>query len=434
MYTIFSSASNAYKSAIKIIRVSGSHAKELPEIFSFKVTKPRVASIRKLYDLKKKIIDHALVIFFPGPKTVTGEDLFELHIHGSSVIEKKIYNVLCDNNKFRIAEKGEFTRRAFLNGVIDLTQAEALNDLINSETENQFKASISQYGGALSKKTLHWRNEIIHSLAKLETLIDFADEELPRNLQKTFHDNVVLLLKDMKRAIKFSSYGTRLRSGFVITLIGRPNVGKSSLVNYLSNKKIAIVTNQAGTTRDVLEVTLDFEGFPIILNDTAGIRKTSLEVEKIGINKALEKAKKSDIILILSDKEDFSFPELKPMPKVKKILVHTKCDLAVIKNNKVLNLSVKKDIGINKLVKTIVDYLKTLSPKEDVLLTKQRHIKAVKEAIKALSNIIDIDLNKNPELAAEHLRIAAKEIGKMTNLIDVEEILDDIFSNFCIGK
>ena len=432
MYTIFSSASSPQKSAIKIIRVSGSETKKLPKIFSFKPTQPRVASLRKIYDQNNNIIDNALIIFFPGPNTVTGEDIIELHIHGSSVIEKKIYNILSRIKRFRIADRGEFTKRAFLNGILDLTQAEGLNDLINSETENQFKISMSQYEGALSSKIYSWREEVIWLLSKLEALIDFSDEELPMELEQTFNFKVLKILEDMKNSLKYSRYGERIRNWFIITLVGRPNVGKSSLINYLSDRRASIVTDEAGTTRDIIEVIMDFEGFPVILNDTAGIRKTKSEVEKIGVERALEKAELSDIILILSDNEDFAYPELKS--KCKKILVHTKSDLKILPNKGIHNISVKNNIGIDKLTNAIVSHLKSLAPKQDAMLTRKRHIEAIKRSIYALNDMQKFDLNVNPEIASENLRIVAKEIGSMTNIIDVDEILDDIFSSFCIGK
>ena len=432
MDTIFSSASSPQKSAIKVIRISGSETKKIPKIFSFKATKPRVASLRKIYDLSQNIIDNALIIFFPGPKTVTGEDIIEIHIHGSTIIEKKIYDVLSKTERFRLALRGEFTKRAFLNGILDLTQAEGLNDLINSETESQFKLSMSQYKGALSDKINLWREEVVWLLSKLEALIDFSDEELPPELEQTFNLKVSKILEEMKSALKYSNYGERIRNGFIITLLGRPNVGKSSLINYLLDKSVAIVTDEAGTTRDIIEVTMDLEGFPVILNDTAGVRSTESKVEKIGVKRALEKAEISDLILILSDNENFRIPELKS--KCKKILVHTKSDLKTTSKKGIQNISVKKNFGIDELINTIVNHLSSLAPKQDAFLTQKRHKEAIKRSIYFLKNLQRFDLNINPELASENLRIVAKEIGSITNIIDVEEILDDIFSNFCIGK
>ena len=313
-----------------------------------------------------------------------------------------------------------------------MTQAEGLNDLINAETENQFKMSMSQFEGVLSEKINSWRTNIVFLLSKLEALIDFSDEDLPFDLERLFAENIIDLLTDMKLSIKSSSFGERLRNGFVITLIGRPNVGKSSLINFLSDRNVAIVTKEPGTTRDVLEVLLDFDGYPIILNDTAGIRSTKSEIEKIGIKNAIQKADKSDLILILSDNENFDFTEIKKSSKT--ILIHTKSDLGKLNKKNVHEISVKENTGIDKLIKMIVKHLKSLEPKENALLTRERHVQAVKRASDALKRASLSNLNINPELAAEDLRVAATAIGSITNNIDVEEILDDIFSSFCIGK
>ena len=432
MDTIFSSATGNFKSAIKIIRVSGEKSKTIPDIFFYKQTNPKEASVRKLYDKDQNLIDKAIVIYFPGPKTATGEDLYEIHIHGSLIIEKKLYEILNNQRDFRIAEPGEFTKRAFLNGIIDLTQAEGLNDLINSETEEQLKLSTSQYEGKLSNKLNFWRSEIVFLLSKLEALIDFSDEELPSDLENIFLEKVSYLLKEMKSSVKESFYGERLRDGFIVTIIGRPNVGKSSLINCLSNKKIAIVTNEPGTTRDVLEVMLDFSGYPVFLNDTAGIRESESKIEKIGIKKALNKAKKSDVVLILSDTCDFISLEL--TKNQKKIFVQTKSDLKKEIREDAHQISVKQNIGINELIEKIVSYFISLSPRESVYLTRLRHVDGVKNAIVALDRLNKINLNNNAELVAEELRVAAISIGSITKIIDVEEVLDDIFNSFCIGK
>ena len=432
MDTIFSSATGNFKSAIKIIRVSGKKSKTIPDIFFYKQTNPKEASVRKLYDKDQNLIDKAIVIYFPGPKTATGEDLYEIHIHGSLIIEKKLYEILNNQRDFRIAEPGEFTKRAFLNGIIDLTQAEGLNDLINSETEEQLKLSTSQYEGKLSNKLNFWRSEIVFLLSKLEALIDFSDEELPSDLENIFLEKVSYLLKEMKSSVKESFYGERLRDGFIVTIIGRPNVGKSSLINCLSNKKIAIVTNEPGTTRDVLEVMLDFSGYPVFLNDTAGIRESKSKIEKLGIKKAINKAKKSDVVLILSDTCDFIAPELTKNQKI--IFVQTKSDLKKEIREDAHQISVKQNIGINELIEKIVSYFISLSPRESVYLTRLRHVDGVKNAIVALDRLNKISLNNNAELVAEELRVAAISIGSITKIIDVEEVLDDIFNSFCIGK
>ena len=236
----------------------------------------------------------------------------------------------------------------------------------------------------------------------------------------------------MNKSLKSSSFGQRLRNGFVVTLIGRPNVGKSSLINFLSDRNVAIVTNEPGTTRDIIEVLSDFNGFPVLLNDTAGIRESKSKIEKIGIKKALSKAKNSDVVLLLSDKDDFTIPNLKVSQKI--ICVHTKTDLNKTKLNHAHPISIKNNEGIEELVNMITKHFHSLSPRENAYLTKQRHIEGVKKSILALQRLTKVKLNINPELAAEDLRIAATSIGSITNIIDVEEILDDIFNSFCIGK
>ena len=432
MDTIFSSASGFSKTAIKIIRISGENSVKIPSIFFFKKTKPRIASFRKLYDENNDIIDNAIAIFFPGPNTVTGEDIYELHIHGSLVIERKIYHILGCQEKFRIAFPGEFTKRAFYNGIIDLVQAEGLNDLINAETQSQLNQSISQYEGNLSSKLNLWRTEIILLLSKLEALIDFSDEELPHDLEILFINKLHVLIQEMKSSIVSSNYNEKIRNGFVITLIGKPNVGKSSLFNYLSNRNVSIVTNEPGTTRDILEVSLDLDGLSVFLNDTAGVRTSNSKVEKIGIDKAIDKANNSDVILILSDSDDFLIPKLNNSQKV--FYVHTKVDLNSKRSNSGHHISVKNGVGINGLVDNIIEYLYSLSPKENVYLTRQRHVESVNKAVLAFERSIKLNINNNPELISEELRSAATGIGSITNVTDVEEILDDIFSSFCIGK
>ena len=432
MDTIFSSASGHLKTAIKIIRISGKKAKLIPSIFFYKKTNPRVASLRKLYDLNKHLLDNAVVIYFPGPNTVTGEDICELHIHGSLVIERKIYSILSSQEHFRVALPGEFTKRALLNGIIDLTQAEGLNDLINAETQSQLDLSISQYEGNLFNKTNLWRIEIVRLLSKLEALIDFSDEELPADLEKIFENKLLVLTKEMKKSIIAKNYNEKIRNGFVVTLIGKPNVGKSSFINYLSKRNVSIVTDEPGTTRDVLEVSLDLGGFPVFLSDTAGIRNPKSKIEKIGITKAIKKAKGSDITLILSDKNDFSIPQINNLKKT--FYVHTKADLKPKVSDNGHYISIKTGRGVESLIDVIVKHLSAISPKENTCLTRERHVQCVKKAILAFERSTKLDINKDPELLSEELRSAANAIGSITNVIDVEDVLDDIFSSFCIGK
>ena len=325
METIFA-PSTQNVSAIKIIRISGPRAKEIPKIFDFAQNTPKKFQIRKL-KYKNKTIDTVPVIWLPGPNTYTGEDVFELHIHGALSIEAKIYEILVKRN-FKMAEKGEFTKRAVINGKIDLTQAEAVNDLINSETDKQLELANLNLEGKLKRTLYKWRNNLIELSSDIETLIDFSDEEVPKDLDDLFKHKLNILIKDIEKSLKFSKYSSSLRSGFIISIIGKTNVGKSSLMNRLVNKDVSIVTDIHGTTRDLIEVKINLRGFPVHIVDTAGIRKTNSKVEKLGISRTREIILKSDIILNLSDKGEFFLP-------------------VSSKNNIIINVLTKNDLDHN---------------------------------------------------------------------------------------
>ena len=431
MKTIFAS-SNQYVSAIKIIRISGPRAKEIPKIFNFFRSKPKIFQIRKL-KYNNKTIDTIPVVWLPGPNTYTGEDVYELHIHGAISVEEIIYNILLKEKNFEIAEKGEFTKRAVLNGKIDLTQAEAVNDLINSETEKQLEFANSLLDGNLKQSLIQWRDQIVKLSSSIEVLIDFSDEDIPVDVEEIFMQKLKKLIHDLEKSVKFSSYSRSLRNGFVVSIIGKPNVGKSSLMNCIMNKDVSIVTNIAGTTRDLIEQKKNINGFPVYFNDTAGIRNTLSEIEEAGIKKTKEIVLNSDIILNLSDNGQFSLPfELK---KLNIINVSTKSDINKKKyKNEKISISVKKNKGITKLLKMIFNHLKTLEPDEPSKLSNLRQINGIKNALKALKRIKTLSLKKETELVAEELRLSAAAISNITSTVDIEEILDEIFNKFCIGK
>ena len=431
MKTIFAS-SNQYVSAIKIIRISGPRAKEVPKIFNFYRNKPKTFQIRKL-KYNNKTIDTIPVVWLPGPNTYTGEDVYELHIHGATAVKEIIYTVLLKEKNFKVADKGEFTRRAVLNGRMDLTQAEAVNDLINSETEKQLELANSTLDGNLKQTIQQWREQIVKLFSSIEVLIDFSDEDIPVDVEEIFLKKLNKLINDFEESLKFSSYSRSLRNGFVISIIGKPNVGKSSLMNRIIDKDVSIVTNIAGTTRDLIEHKQNINGFPVYFNDTAGIRNTVSKIEEEGIKKTKEIVLNSDIILNLSDKGQFSLPfDLK---KLNIINVSTKNDINNKKYEKEkISISVKTNNGITKLLKMIYNDLKALEPNEPSMLSNLRQINGVKKALKALKRIKKLSLTKETELVAEELRLSAAAISNITSAVDIEEILDEIFNKFCIGK
>ncbi len=430
METIFAS-SNQYVSAIKIIRISGPKAKNIPEIFNFGKTKASKFQIRQL-KVNKNIIDTIPVLWLPGPNTYTGEDMYELHIHGAISIEKKIYDILL-KKKFMIADRGEFTKRAVLNGKIDLTQAEAINDVINSETEKQLELANKNLGGNLKRKLYNWRQQIIKLSSNIEALIDFSDEEIPTNLENFFLENLDILINDIKKELKFNNYSQSLKNGFIVSIVGAPNVGKSSLINRILNQDISIVTNIPGTTRDLIETKINLKGFPVYFIDTAGIRKTKSKIEIAGILKTKKIMKKSDIILNLSDKGKFSLPCI--LKKAKIINVSTKNDLNNLKYKyEDISTSAKRNKGIEKLLEIIYNELKNIEPNQPSALSNLRQINGAKSALKALVRIKSLSLTEETELIGEELRLSATSISNITTIVDIDEILDEIFNKFCIGK
>ncbi len=431
MHTIFAST-NKTISAIKIIRITGSNAKKVPEIFDFKCPKPKSFQLRKL-NYQKRLIDNAIVCWLPGPKTVTGEDVFELHVHGSLIIEELIYEALLSEKNFRIAENGEFTKRAFLNGVLDLTQAEAVNDLVNSETKKQLDLANSILEGNLKSKIFDWRESIISIMSTIEVLIDFSDEDIPDNLEISINEKIHYLINEIEKAIKNSKYSISIRSGFIVTITGKTNVGKSSLMNAILKKNASIVTEIPGTTRDIIEQKINVNGFPVYLNDTAGLRKTDSLIEHVGIEKAKKLISQSDIILNLSENDDFNLPF--SISKKKLVNVRSKSDLNVNKfKNEDIYVSTKYNIGIENLLKHVSMILKKIQPKESSLLVNKRQVNSLMRALKSLKRIRNLSFEHEAELIAEELRLSLNAVSSVSMVVDFEEILDEIFKNFCIGK
>ena len=327
--TIFASSSQ-FKSAIKIIRITGNKAKNIPKIFNFKKPKPRMFVLRKLVH-KGNTIDVAPVIWLPKNNSFTGEDTYEIYIHGSIVIEKLIYKILSSYKSFRLAQPGEFTKRATINGNIDLVQAESINEIINTQTERQLNVAQSQLDGSLSKVINNWRKQVINMSSLIESLIDFSDEDIPKEISSLFWQKLKEIKNIIKSSIKSAKLSSSIKEGFTVAIIGKPNVGKSSLINTLTKLDTSIVSDIPGTTRDVIQQKIDLMGLPTTFYDTAGIRKTENIIEKKGIELAVNIMKKSNLILNLSDDGDFGINNLEKnllnTKKIKIINVKTKVDI-----------------------------------------------------------------------------------------------------------
>ena len=435
--TIFASSSQ-FRSAIKIIRISGNNAKKTSSIFNFKRPAPRMFALRKLTH-KNDVIDHAPVIWLPKGKSFTGEDTFEIYIHGSVVIEKWIYKILSSYKNFRLAEPGEFTKRATLNGNIDLVQAESINEIIYTQTERQLSIAQAQLDGSLSNVVNNWRKEIIHISSLIESLIDFSDEDIPQGLPNLFLKRLKKIQKKIRDSLNSAKVASFIKEGFIVTIIGKPNAGKSSLINALTKLNTSIVTDLPGTTRDLIQQKIDLKGLPVILYDTAGIRKTNNIIEKKGIELAINIMKKSNVILNLCEDGKFNHNILEKDflndSKTKVINVKTKADIK--KNTKEiadLEISSKTNFGINILLEKMYSYLSSLEPKETSLITSERQILHAKKALRALNRINNLSIIEETELIAEELRLASKHISNITSFIDNEDVLDKIFTSFCIGK
>ena len=435
--TIFASSSQ-FKSAIKIIRITGKKAKNIPKIFNFKEPIPRTFVVKKLI-YKKNIIDHVPIVWLPKNKSFTGEDTYEIYIHGSIVIEKLIYKVLSSYKNFRLAEPGEFTKRATINGNIDLIQAESINDIINSQTEKQLTLAQSQLDGSLSKVINNWRKELIYMSSLIESLIDFSDEDIPEDISTLFWQKLNEIKNKIKSSINCAKLSVLIKDGFTVAIIGKPNVGKSSLINTLTKLDTSIVSDIPGTTRDIIQQKVDLKGLPVIFYDTAGIRKTNNVIEKKGIELAFNVMKKSNLVLNLSEDGNFhidnSEKKLLKNRKIKLINVRTKVDIKKNSSKSAdIEISSKTNRGINNLLEKIYSYLSGLEPKETSLITSDRQVLNSKKALNALNRIKKLSIIEETELIAEELRLASKHISNITSLIDNEDVLDKIFSSFCIGK
>lgn len=433
--TIFAPATGAGAAGVAIVRVSGSLARTAAEqLAGLKNPAARYAYFRPIRDKNGELIDKGLVLYFAAPDSFTGEDVVEFQVHGGRSVIRAVLAALGDIDGCRPAERGEFSRRAVLNGKMDLTEAEGLLDLIHAETDRQRVQAAAQMSGAL--KTLYdaWRDLLKHHMAYLEAFIDFPEEEIPASVLNTLNADVTELARQITTHLNDQRRGQTLRDGFHMALIGPPNAGKSSLINALSQKEAAIVSETAGTTRDVVEVHLDVDGFPVILADTAGLREQADALEAEGIRRAVRQAETADLILNVSDARTYPIPN--PLPNGlsgdKVMVVWNKADLA--ESPPPDAVSARTGAGIDALWARLCGVLHDRfcdSAGATAPVTRERYRVALGEALAALTRAGQVD---EIELKAEELRLAARAIGRITGRIETDEVLDVIFRDFCIGK
>jgi len=442
--TIYALSTGPGISGIGIIRVSGKNAAEVvKKITGSKLPQPRVATLTKFNkNGGKELIDEGVIIWFPGPNSYTGEDLAEFHVHGSRAVIKAMHLAIGKIKNCRLAEPGEFTKRAFQNGRINLLKAESIADLISSETEIQRKQALKIMSGKSSDKFNSWRERLLKVLSHVEAKIDFPEEDLPQNIMKEIQKTSNDVLKEIKKTINDQKVGERIREGFKIAILGPPNSGKSSLLNYLSKRDVAIVSEIAGTTRDIIETHLNLDGYPVIVSDTAGIRSSKNEIEKKGIKIALKRAEDADLKLVIVSIKNADFTSvLKKLLTKNAILVVNKSDLVKGKlNNKFKKyehvlISIKKDLNLNKLITKIKSKLKNkFTTTEEILITRERHRQNLINCVEHLEKFQKKKSTQDFDKAAEDLRLATRHLGMIVGKIDVEELLGSIFNDFCIGK
>lgn len=438
--TIYALSSGRLPAAIAVVRISGIKARVGLETFGVKLPEPRKAARAQLIDPdSRETIDDALALWFQGPRSETGEDMVELHLHGGRAILAKVFSALGSIPGFRPAEAGEFTKRAVLNGKMDISHAEGLGDLVFAQTEAQRRQAMHQYQGALSKQVEAWRERLIEAMALIEANLDFSDEaDVPENLMAPAARVASGMLAEIEAALADARRGERLREGFSVAIAGAPNAGKSTLLNALAQRDVAIVSDIPGTTRDVIEVALDLSGVPVVLIDTAGIRETIDPVEQEGVRRAVARAEAADLVLLLeaADGPPISLPVREDQTVWH---IRTKADLIDSDSKRSLNqrdsflISAKTGAGIDELLKRLSKEAERFAG-EPALVTRERQRVALREAAERILSALSLTKPGQEELFAEELRLAARALGRITGRVDVEDVLDRIFSSFCIGK
>ena len=442
--TIYALSSGPGVSGIAVIRVSGKNAADVvKKLTGSKLPPARTATLSKFNENgANEMIDEGVIIWFPAPNSYTGEDLAEFHVHGSRAVIKAMHSSISKIKNCRLAEPGEFTKIAFQNGKINLLKAESVADLISSETEIQRKQALKIMGGKSSDKFNSWRERLLKILSHIEAKIDFPEENLPKNIINEIQKTSNNILAEIKKTLNDQKVGERIREGFKIAIVGPTNAGKSSLLNYLSKRDVAIVSEIAGTTRDVIETHLNLDGYPVIISDTAGIRNSKNEIEKKGIKIALNRAEDADLKLVIISAKNVDFSNvLKGLLTKNAILVVNKSDLIKGKlNNKFKRyvhvlISIKKNLNLNKLISKIKSKLKNkFTTNEDILITRERHRQNLINCVQHLEKFQKKKSAQDYDKAAEDLRLATRHLGMIVGKVDVEELLGSIFNDFCIGK
>jgi tRNA modification GTPase len=450
--TIFALSSGRPPAAVAVVRVCGPQAGRALQRLIGRVPPPRNAALARVRDpASGEVIDEALALWFPGPCSETGEDMAELQLHGGHAVIAAVLEVLASIESCRPAEPGEFTRRAFENGRLDLTAVEGLADLVAAETAAQRRQAFRQLKGMIGDRAEAWRRQIIEALALVEARIDFSDEaEMPEDLIGPALHAAQQLCSEITAALADGARGERLRDGLVAAIAGPPNAGKSTLLNRLARREAAIVSPYPGTTRDVIEVHLDLDGYPVTLLDTAGIRESDDPVEREGVRRARARAAAADLVLWVTDAsaaEGALADKVNDLPRSDQWLIRNKIDLAAerpVGTNEsrscepatAFSISATTGAGMDLLIVALTDHARSyFSATESSLVTRARHRNAFAETTAALGRALaEGRIGGREELIAEELRSAAVALGRLTGRVDVEDILDVIFRDFCIGK
>ncbi len=442
--TIYALSSGAGVSGVAVIRVSGIGTKEIIQsLIKDELPSPRLATLKKISKINtSELIDEGLLLWFPGPESYTGEDMAEIHVHGSIAVIRSILDQLSKLENCRLAEPGEFTKIAFQNGKINLLKAESISDLISAETEIQRQQALKIMSGRSSDKFNSLREMLLKILSNVEAKIDFPEDDLPEDVIKNIKIDSEKIRNEIEKILNDEKVGERIREGFKIAIIGPANAGKSSLLNYLSNRDVAIVSEIAGTTRDVIEAHLNLDGYPVVISDTAGIRESKDEIEKKGIKLALKRAEDADLNIIVIEPKSIDFTGfLNDLVSEKSIIVINKIDLGYKNINQQIEkfnpifLSIKNETNLDELITRIKDKLKNkFVSSNETLITRERHRQSLEACVQNLKNFEEKNSKEDFDKAAEDLRLATRHLGMIVGKVDVEEILGSIFSDFCIGK